>query len=292
MEFGAESRYDRMEINNYDSIADLYDIYVPATFDIDFFINETKKTSGEVMELMSGSGRVSIPLIEAGVKLTCVDISTKLNAIFKEKLEQKGLHADIYQMDVCELDIPKKFAMVIIPFHSFAHIISPDEQRKALSRIHQHLLPGGTFICTLRNPTVRRLDIDGQLSLVDAYPLAEKQGKLLWWMLEEFDPDDDQVVNAYEIFEEYDTEGSMIAKRLMELHFRLTTKDEFEQLLKDAGFLIMALYGDYAYHEFDPHSSPSLVWVLQKTGQALVSGRLACEYGFSDVDGTQPVRCY
>jgi len=32
--------------------------------------------------------------------------------------------------------------------------------------------------------------------------------------------------------------------------------------------------------------------VMQKTGQALVSGRLAREYGFTDVDGTQPVWCY
>jgi NAD(P)-dependent dehydrogenase (short-subunit alcohol dehydrogenase family) len=32
--------------------------------------------------------------------------------------------------------------------------------------------------------------------------------------------------------------------------------------------------------------------VMQKTGQALISGRLAREYGFTDVDGTQPVWCY
>jgi hypothetical protein len=32
--------------------------------------------------------------------------------------------------------------------------------------------------------------------------------------------------------------------------------------------------------------------VLRKSGQALVSGRLAREYGFSDVDGAQPVWCF
>ena len=92
-----------MEINNYETIADLYDIYVTDTFDIDFFVNETKKSSGDVLELMSGTGRVSIPLLEAGVKLTCVDISAELNAVLENKLQQMGLNADIYQMDVCEL---------------------------------------------------------------------------------------------------------------------------------------------------------------------------------------------
>jgi NAD(P)-dependent dehydrogenase (short-subunit alcohol dehydrogenase family) len=32
--------------------------------------------------------------------------------------------------------------------------------------------------------------------------------------------------------------------------------------------------------------------VMRKTGQALVSGRLAREYGFTDIDGTQPMWCY
>src|SRR5512138_2813426 len=114
-----------MKTNDYDPIASLYDIYVPATFDIDFFLNETKKSTGEVLELMSGTGRVSIPLLEAGVKLTCVDISSESNAVLRKKLSQKGLQADVYDMDVCALDLPKQFSMVIIPFHSFAHLVSP-----------------------------------------------------------------------------------------------------------------------------------------------------------------------
>jgi hypothetical protein len=32
--------------------------------------------------------------------------------------------------------------------------------------------------------------------------------------------------------------------------------------------------------------------VMKKTGQALLSGKLAREYGFTDVDGTQPVWLY
>lgn len=82
-----------MEINNYDYVADLYDVYVPATFDIDFFLKETGQTSGEVLELMSGTGRVSIPLLEAGVKLTCVDLSARSNEILEKKLKQLGLYA-------------------------------------------------------------------------------------------------------------------------------------------------------------------------------------------------------
>jgi SAM-dependent methyltransferase len=255
-----------MKINNYDIIADLYDIFADETCDINFFVTETKKTSGEVLELMSGTGRVSIPLLEAGVKLTCVDISPKLNAIFTGKLKQKGLSAEIYQMDVCLLDIPKKFDVIIIPLYSFAHIVSPDDQRQALTRIYQHLLPGGTFICTLRNPALRAQNVDGQLRLIWKFPLDNGQGNLLFWIMEQMDPDDDHAVNGMEFFEQYDAEGVLKSKRLMELHFRLSRRDEFENLLKATGYTIKAFYGDYSYTEFNELNSPYMIWVLEKKG--------------------------
>ncbi len=251
-----------MKINDYDPIADLYDIYVPATFDIDFFVNETTKSKGEVLELMSGTGRVSIPLLEAGVKLTCVDLSAELNAIFQEKLAQKGLQANICQMDVCELDLHKKFDMVIIPFGSFSHITSPKGQRKTLQRIHEHLLPGGTLICTLANPVLRKQSINGQLRLFRTYPLVQG-GSLLLWVLEDFSPEDNQVVQALQFYEEYDADRSLKAKRFIELHFRLSSKDEIEEIANATGFKRKAFYGDYSCAEFNEASSPFMIWILE-----------------------------
>lgn len=252
-----------MKINDYDPIANLYDIYVPATFDIDFFVNEAAKSKGEILELMSGTGRVSIPLLGAGVKLTCVDLSAGSNAILREKLEQKGLQADVYQMDVCELDLPKKFDMVIIPFHSFAHITSTQDQRRALERIHAHLSPGGMFICTLGNPVMRKQTVNGQLRLVRTYSLDDGCALLLW-TLESFSAGDPQVVEALQFYEEYDASGVMRSKKLMELHFRLSGRDEFEELVKTAGFKVKALYGDYSRAKFNEENSPFMIWVLEK----------------------------
>lgn len=250
-----------MEINDYDIIADLYDIYVPATFDFDFFLKETAKTKGEVLELMSGSGRVSIPLLQAGVKLTCVDISVRLNAILVKKLIELGLQADVYTMDVCELSLGKQFEQVIIPFASFAHITSPEDQLRALKRIRAHLVPGGSFLCTLGNPQLRRAAVDGQLRMFREYPLGGG-GRLLLWVRESFIDEQQQVVQAMQFYEEYDARGAMTCRRLMELHFRLTARQEFEKMAAEAGFSVKALYGDYEYSPFDPETSPMLIWVM------------------------------
>ena len=251
------------EFNNYDIVADLYDTYVPVDFDIQFFVNETRKRKGDVLELMSGTGRISMPLLEAGVCLTCVDNSAKSNVILRQKLEQKSLKVDIYDMDVRQLDLHKQFSMIIIPFSSFAHVVSREDQRQALERIYQHLIPGGVFICTLSNPSTRKQAVDGQLHLAYTYTLSGQE-KLLLWILEKFDPQDDQVVQAFELFEHYNADGVMTSKRLMELHFRISEKIEFEELLTSTGFSIQAVYGDYEYHSFDEHSSPILIWITVK----------------------------
>jgi SAM-dependent methyltransferase len=254
-----------MKTNDYDYIADLYDTYVPAAFDIPFFVDEARKSPGDVLELMSGTGRVSIPLLEAGIKLTCVDISAGLNAVLSYKLKRRGLKADVRLMDVRELDLPERFGLIIIPFNSFAHITSPDDQRKALHRIRRHLAPGGSFICTLGNPALRRKTVDGQLRLFRRYPLAEGRGTLFLWIMEELNPEDDHVVEAHQFIEDYDTAGTLRSKRLLDLRFRLTGRDEFEDLAQAAGFKVKAFYGDFSYAAFDEDHSPHMIWVLEGT---------------------------
>ena len=52
------------EAIDYTRIADIYDEFVRESFDIPFFLEECLKANGDVLELMSGTGRVSIPLLE------------------------------------------------------------------------------------------------------------------------------------------------------------------------------------------------------------------------------------
>lgn len=56
-----------------DSVAEIYDLYVAADYDIPFFLHETANVEGPVLELTAGTGRLSLVLIQVGVQLTCVD---------------------------------------------------------------------------------------------------------------------------------------------------------------------------------------------------------------------------
>jgi hypothetical protein len=128
-----------MPAMDYDRVARLYDSYVQTDVDVPFFLREARKAAGAVLELTAGTGRVSIPLLEAGIDLTCADSSSAMLDVFREKLRAKTLTAELVRADMCELSLDRRFALIFVPFHSFAEVTDPARQRQALSRIHVHL---------------------------------------------------------------------------------------------------------------------------------------------------------
>jgi ubiquinone/menaquinone biosynthesis C-methylase UbiE len=106
----------------WDSVASLYDRYVTATFDLPFFLAQAAAVPGRVLELMAGTGRVSLPLLEAGVKLTCVDLSGEMLSRLREKVVARGLDATVVQADVRSMDLAETFDLAILPFNSFSEL--------------------------------------------------------------------------------------------------------------------------------------------------------------------------
>jgi len=106
-----------MAQSTYTHIAELYDAFVRTQFDIPFWLEEARQADGDILELMAGTGRVTLPLLEVGARLTAVDNSAEMLTILREKLAQQGLSsASVHEMDVRKLAFDKRFAR-IIPFY-------------------------------------------------------------------------------------------------------------------------------------------------------------------------------
>jgi SAM-dependent methyltransferase len=242
-------------------VADLYDEYVHTDVDVPFFLSAAQQASGDVLELMCGTGRLSLPLVEAGVALTCVDYSPEMLAVLQRKLQQRRLAAAVHLMDVRTLDLGRSFGLILLPFNSFSELLTPDDQRQALDGIYAHLSAGGTFVCTLHNPAIRLRRVDGQLRLWGTY--RRPGGMLLFWGLERYDPASKRV-EGIELCGDYDAAGRQYAKRMMELRFAVVARGEFEAMAAQAGFTVAALYGDYSRAPFDEAQSPFMIWELRK----------------------------
>src|SRR5512142_804452 len=90
---------------DFDLVADYYDVSVTVNADQAFWNIESRGIDGPVLELMSGTGRVSLPLIRAGTELTCLDYSAGLLAVLRRKLESEGLHATLVHADARRFDL-------------------------------------------------------------------------------------------------------------------------------------------------------------------------------------------
>lgn len=252
-----------MPAMDYEKIAHLYDAYVQSDFDFSFFVEQTKRSSGEVLELMAGTGRLSLPLLEAGVNLTCVDSSPSMLNILRKKLQAKNIKANIVEADICQLFLNKEYDLILIPFHSFAEITNPNQQRQALHTVYNHLSNQGRFICTLHNPAVRLRNTDGNQRLLGKFDFENGEGILFLWSLESF-VENKNLVIGYQFYEVYDMKGQLVSKSFLDLTFYVHYKQNFELLLQNTGFKVVSLYGDYAYGKYDEKTSPVMIWILKK----------------------------
>ncbi len=252
-----------MDRIRYSLVEDIYDEYVQTTHDVPFFLKEAGKSGGEVLELMAGTGRVSIPLARAGIRLTCVDASPEMLERLRRKLREDNLQADVHEQDIRELDLGKTFDLVLIPFHSFAELLTREDREQTLRAVFRHTAPGGRFICTLHNPAFRLKTVDGRVKLGGTHNLKNDTERLVVLGLETYDPDLKQVAGL-QFFERYDDRGVMQWRRLLEIRFAVVEKEELEDLAREAGFEVESLYGDYSHGAFDPERSPFLIWVLRK----------------------------
>ena len=249
---------------DYCSVAELYDAYVSADFDFDFFKQELAQTSGPVLELMSGTGRLSLPLIEAGAEMTCVDGSAQMLSVLSRKLTDLNLNAEVLCQDVCELSVPRLFDLAILPFQSFMEIVGEERQRDTLAAVFAVLNPNGQFICTMHNPAVRRSSVDGTLRIVGDFPLGD--GTLV---VSGFERGGDPVVTRLQFFEYYSADSALEWKRILPMQFEFIDTGSFQRMAEGAGFTVDDLVGDYRGAPFDADLSPVMIWRLRKPAEQL-----------------------
>jgi SAM-dependent methyltransferase len=247
---------------DYSKIAELYDLYAQTDIDVPFFTQEAQGCQ-KVLELTSGTGRLSIPLLKAGVPLTCLDSSPEMLAILNQKRQNLELNMPIYEGDMTNFTLPGKYDLIIIPFNAFAEVIEPAAQQKALASMQAHLADNGRLIVTLHNPPIRLKQIDGQIHLRGKFALPNNDGSLFLSSVENYDPDT-RLVKGAQFYELYNADGVMTSKRFVDMQFYLHTKVTFEGLAGSQGFTPRSLLGDYQRHEFDGERSPFMIWTLVK----------------------------
>lgn len=241
-----------MEKNiDFGYIADLYDSYANADFDIEFY---KKLCAGRenILELMCGTGRVSLPLMKEGYPLTCVDYSDEMLNVFRSKVNESE-KVKIFCQDVCELELNEQFDLIIIPSNSLSEIIDREKRKQALRNIYRHLKPNGLFFCSLYNPEYRVSIADGTLRYLGKYDLGD--GKTLVITYYNIYFSDIRMITGTQYYEIYGDDNRLMEKRCLDIRFSVITKEEICKMAKSVGFCLKAMYGDYEPYHYDENST-------------------------------------
>ena len=136
--------------------ADIYDSVHTLAEDIPFWVEEAKASGGPVLELACGTGRVAIPIAQAGVPVVGLDNSTQMLKLARAKARRLKLATNVLRFahgDMRDFSLDgQKFSLAIIPFRSFQLLLSVADQYQALYAIRAHLVPGGRLIVDLFVP--------------------------------------------------------------------------------------------------------------------------------------------
>lgn len=239
---------------DFDEVAQLYDTYVQSDFDLKFWKDEIGLPSGYVLELMCGTGRISIPLIKQGVKLYGLDYSKELLNKFQEKVNKSKIKVKLIHGDARNFNIREKFAYIFIGCHSLSEILDNNEKLLLLKSVKKHLSDDGIFLFSLYNPEFRIEQLEKNKIISSEYNYGD-EGKTLYFHFKLLSLD--KKTNIVKAEQEYHIckNGETLKRFSMNIMFHLITKSEIELLLSLAGFKICTIFGDYQKNSYNSKSN-------------------------------------
>ena len=224
--------------------------------DIPFYIHQAKEAGDKVLEVACGSGRVYLELLNQGLDVYGIDTSEKMLDALKRKAKVLKLQPHVKLADMRNFEIKHKFSLIIIPFRSFLHNLTIDDQLSTLKSCRKHL------------------NTNGKLALNFFYPnrdvIANTYGKEIHQPIDTADGQVDLVRKSYFV----DEPGQVIEftftwikdnQILSRFRSRLSIiyKREFELLLSLAGFKRWQVYGGFDYQPLESYKQ-EMVWIIEK----------------------------
>ena len=163
--------------------------------------------------------------------------------------------------------LDRLFDLVIIPFRSFLHLMTPADQRQALGRIREHLADDGRLVFNIFDP---RLDMIAS-HLGHRGHTLEKERELthpetgrqvVEWVRRRYDAANGRRSRRKRILEELEAGGHVVARTHAPLKLRWIYRYEMEHLLELSGLAVEALYGGFEREPF--RQGGEQVWVARR----------------------------
>jgi SAM-dependent methyltransferase len=260
-----------MSCPEYECFAEFYDHVVPyrSRPDVEFYVAHARAAGGRVLEVGCGTGRILLPMARAGAEVVGIDVSRPMLDVLDDNLAREPdtvrARVHIVEDDMRSFDLHERFPLVVLPFRSFQHMLTPEDQRRALRCLHAHLADEGRLVLDLFNPSIPFLGDPAW----GKYPIPEPEFAM---------PDGRRVTRSYRVLErDYFNQIQHVEfivdvvhadgrteHRAERFQIRYLFRYEAQYLLECEGFRVEALYGDYDRTPYGEKYPGELLFVARR----------------------------
>jgi ubiquinone/menaquinone biosynthesis C-methylase UbiE len=245
----------------WDAYAPFYDWENAQTLgrrDVPFWVRVASRSEGPVLELGSGTGRVSLPLARAGVDLVGIDRSAPMldrarRRIAKSRNQQLAGSLRFVRGDIRSLPFADEaFRMVLAPYGILQSLIRPRDLTATLASVARVIGAGGTFGIDLVPDVPKWREYENRVGL-----RGKSRGVQLT-LIESVRQDPKRRLTTFA--QTYvERRGARTREHRFDLTFRTLSVRQMTRQLARAGFLVEAVLGDYRGRPWDERAD---VWII------------------------------
>ena len=245
----------------WDDYAPFYDWENAQTLDrrdIDFWRRMGTRANGAVLELGCGTGRVTIPVARAGVRVIGVDRSADMltHALRRSRRVGLGTTVSWIRSDIRLLPfrLSARFNLVMAPYGILQSLVRESDLKATLASVARVLPKGGIFGIDL----VPDLPVWKEYRNRVRFRGSRRGGRSRITLVESVRQDRKKKLTIFDqTFVEW--RGRRRRAHRFSLVFRTLTVPQMTSRLENAGFRIKAVLGDYNGEPWDPRAD---VWLI------------------------------
>jgi len=242
----------------YDSIADLVDL--------PFYVEEASRSAGPILEIGCGTGRITKAIANLGKEVVGVDSSAAMLEMLHNSIKGKDIQKliEFKEADLRELELGRKFPLIIAPFRVLQHMYTLQDQKSAFARIREHLEPCGRVIFDVFYP---RFDFvySGIGEAIQELDWQDSKGNRITrtFVKDSFDKIEQSFEGRF-IYRTFD-EGACIKEESTPLKMSCYTVPHIQLLLDASGLQAIETFGTFGRTPLD-NSSKEIIIVAGKKG--------------------------
>ncbi|WP_338971817.1 class I SAM-dependent methyltransferase [Spiroplasma endosymbiont of Panorpa germanica] len=221
--------------NYYPSLSGLiYDMTKPVGYsvdgDLDFYFDQVKNYTGNILEAGVGTGRMMVPFLRKGIKMVGIDSSKEMLEICQNNLTKYNQEALLIHDELINLSLTQKYDAILMPTGTICLIEDRNQVMEILKNFKNILTKEGKLVVDLIYPTNFKPGVDHSFD----YQIDDNRVIKLTNKSKEIDWVNQKTISQL-VYEDFQAD-KIVETQVQQFNLNWYGVEEFKNMLLNSGF--------------------------------------------------------